>query len=504
MMVEKQLLKLPSNWVWARIGDVGEITSGYGFPKKYQGKTFGEIPFYKVMDISKTVTSGSYLLTNANNYVSYEDCQGLKATPLRNGTIVFAKIGEAIKLNRRAILSKDSLVDNNIMGIYPIKNILNKLFLYYYLLTVKLGDISQATTVPSIRKSDVEEIVIPIPPPSEQHRIVAKIEELFSDLDAGVEALKKAKVQLKLYRQAVLKAAFEGRLTAAWREAHGGDLEPASVILKKVREERKNASQASHKEFPVDAPTLHSLPEKWEWVSLGELVDSMQNGIYKPREFYSSDGVACLRMYNIENGEIVWKDIKRMVLSAEEIKQYKLKVDDILINRVNSRELVGKAAVIPDNIERCVYESKNIRMRVKNNYVKSKYINYWLRLFGQGYFNMNAQQVVGMASINQPQISAMPIPFSHPSEQYQIIEDVEFRFSILDSMEKGIDKGILQAGRLHQAILKKAFTGRLVSQDPEDELAAVLLERIKKERATQFSGKKPGRKASQKELNYGQ
>jgi type I restriction enzyme S subunit len=116
---------------------------------------------------------------------------------------------------------------------------------------------------------------------------------------------------------------------------------------------------------------------------------------------------------------------------------------------------------------------------------------------------MNAQQVVGMASINQQQISAMPVPFTNSFEQYQIVGEVDFHFSIMDSMEKGIDKGIVQAGRLRQAILKKAFTGKLVPQDPEDEPAAEWLKRIKKEKTGHPDRKKPGRRAIQRDLNYG-
>src|SRR5205807_5249262 len=108
---------------------------------------------------------------------------------------------------------------------------------------------------------------------------------------------------------------------------------------------------------------------------------------------------------NIEYGRIIWKDIKRMVLSAEEIREYQLKPGDLLVNRVNSRELVGKTAVFPKGLETSVYESKNIRVRLISELVNSAFVGYRLLLFGQRHFNLNSQQVVGMASISQPQIS---------------------------------------------------------------------------------------------------
>ena len=131
------------------------------------------------------------------------------------------------------------------------------------------------------------------------------------------------------------------------------------------------------------------LPPSWIWVSLDELSESMQNGIYKPSNFYDDNGIACLIMYNIENGEIVWKDIKRMILTDEEISQYELKAGDLLINRVNSRELVGKTAAISDNLGICVYESKNIRLRVYKHLVEYRLIAFYFRINGQKFFNQN-------------------------------------------------------------------------------------------------------------------
>ena len=192
-------------------------------------------------------------------------------------------------------------------------------------------------------------------------------------------------------------------------------------------------------------------------------------------------------MYNIEDGIIIWKDIKRMKLTPEEIKEYGLSADDILVNRVNSRELVGKSAVIPEGLEACVYESKNIRLRLNKNLVYSKYANYWFLYFGQKYFNRNAQQVVGMASINQVQLGSMPLPFCFLPEQQQIIQKIDNYFSIAEAAEKAIQPSLVLIEKLRQSILKEAFEGRLVSQDLKDEPAERLLERIKAERLTNKS-----------------
>ncbi|AKB19865.1 MULTISPECIES: hypothetical protein [unclassified Methanosarcina] len=111
-------------------------------------------------------------------------------------------------------------------------------------------------------------------------------------------------------------------------------------------------------EIPYEVPT------SWEWIRFGKIVESMMNGIYKHAKYYSEDGIGCLRMYNINGGEINLKDLKRMILTEDELKNYQLLSGDLLVNRVNSRELVGKAGVIRDFGEPLVFESKNIRVRL--------------------------------------------------------------------------------------------------------------------------------------------
>src|SRR4051812_8046354 len=106
-----------------------------------------------------------------------------------------------------------------------------------------------------------------------------------------------------------------------------------------------------------DVPRVTRRSNDWTWVTIGDIATSMKNGVYKSRDVYADDGVACLRMYNIDQGRIVWRDIKRMRLSEKDVQDFALEPGDILINRVNSRELVGKAAVIPSGLEPCVYES---------------------------------------------------------------------------------------------------------------------------------------------------
>ncbi len=219
---------------------------------------------------------------------------------------------------------------------------------------------------------------------------------------------------------------------------------------------------------------------------LGDVVVSMKNGIYKPANVYADDGVACLRMYNIEGGNIVWRDVKRMRLSAGEVSDYQLLPGDLLVNRVNSRELVGKSAVIPEWQEPVVFESKNIRVRLDTTVALPRFINYQLLLNGARHFSQNAQQVVGMASISQKQISEFSVVLPTIAQQTRIVAEIEKQFSRLDEAVANLKHVKANLKRYKAAVLKAAVEGKLTEewrkQHPDVEPAGKLLERILAER----------------------
>lgn len=481
--MEDRLPELPKGWVRARLEDISEINSGYGFPLIYQGKDYGEIPFFKVGDISKTILSGNVYLKEADNYVSREDCKKLKANPLKAGNIVFAKIGEAIKLNRRAILSQESLVDNNVMGIFPILQIANNLFAYYFLQTIKLGDLSRATTVPSIRKSDVEQIHFPLPPLPEQHRIVAKIEELFTKLDAGIEALKKIKAQLKRYRQAVLKYAFEGKLTEEWRKnvgAYGNPpIEPASALLERIKEQRKKEAKGKYKEMHlVDTSELPELPEGWVWSRIGDISGTIHYG-YTASAEADQVGPKILRITDIQDNSVDWESVPYCRIGDSEKGKYLLKEGDLVFARTGAT--VGKSFLIRGKIPETVFASYLIRIILEKNIDRA----YVYDFFQSNYYWSQIHK--GKLGIGQPNVNAqvlskiyIPLPSFH--EQNKIVEEIETRLSVADEVEKVVEQSFKQSGRLRQSILKQAFGGKLVPQDPSDEPAERLLERIKIEK----------------------
>ena len=154
-----------------KLDEVCRFYSGTGFPVAYQGKRDGELPFYKVGDIANNVAIGNVYLSLCNNYISRQEASEIRGSIIPKGTVVFAKIGEALKLNRRAITSCDCLIDNNAMGIAPMKELLRTEYFFYFMKQLKMQEHAETTTVPSVRRSKLEQVEIDVPSLDKQEEI---------------------------------------------------------------------------------------------------------------------------------------------------------------------------------------------------------------------------------------------------------------------------------------------------------------------------------------------
>lgn len=202
--------EVPENWVWVRLKHLVDFFSGSAFPNQYQGYNDLEIPFYKVGNLKDT--DSNYYIYSEENTISEEIRVKLKAKKVPKDTILFAKIGEAIRLNRRGLVPKPACIDNNLMGFKSNENILDNKLLLYWSLKEDFYKYSQATAVPSIRKSTLEAIAFPLPPLNEQKRIAEKLDNLLEKLENEKQLVLAAEEKLDLVKQSVLQKAFRGEL----------------------------------------------------------------------------------------------------------------------------------------------------------------------------------------------------------------------------------------------------------------------------------------------------
>jgi len=196
----------------AKLGEVAQIMPGYSFPATQTGCGDKAIPFFKVADLAQTNGYGSPYLSNAKHCISIDDHKSRRLKLLKRGSIIFAKTGEAIKLNRRAIVSKPSLIDNNMMGVISASSKLDNKYLYFFMLSVHLENLGRATTVPSVRKSDIAHISIPLPTVPEQLRIAGEIEDCFASVSVLKKGIRDSIRQSIQLQQSIFARAFAGKL----------------------------------------------------------------------------------------------------------------------------------------------------------------------------------------------------------------------------------------------------------------------------------------------------
>jgi type I restriction enzyme S subunit len=411
---------------------------------------------FKVGEISRAATAGEVFLRASGHYLSESHRKQLGGRVIPQGATVFAKVGAAIALDRRAIVAQDSLVDNNVMAVWSSQ--LDNRFVFRFMQTVRLGELSQATAIPSIRKSDVVRIPVPIPPPDEQRRIVDAIDELFSDLDAGEAALRDARRKLDRYRQSVLNAAVTGALTEAWREAHP-DVEPASKLLARVLE-----GSTPRPKRRIEPPAAHvaPLPESWIWTQVYEVGDVQLGRQRSPQHHTGEHMRPYLRVANVYEARIDTRDVKEMNFTPAEFETFKLTPGDILLNEGQSPELVGRPAMYNGEVEGACFQNTLVRFRAMPALDRRYALIYFLACLHNGRFRRLASQTVNIAHLGAGRFAEMEFPLPPLAEQATIVEEVERRLSVADAVAADVDAQLARSKRLRRSILQRAFEGRLV------------------------------------------
>jgi type I restriction enzyme S subunit len=329
----------------------------------------------------------------------------------------------------------------------------------------------QGTTVNSIETQRLLDYEIPLAPPEQQKAIVAEIEKQFSRLDEAVANLKRVKANLKRYKAAVLKAAVEGKLTEEWRKAHP-DVEPASELLKRILAERRAKWNGKGKYKEPKAPHIAasgSLPEGWTSATVEQVSSVVQYGS-SVKTSEDPTGIPVLRMGNIADGKLRFADLKYLPESHEEFPELLLDPGDVLFNRTNSAELVGKTAVYQGNPRLCSFASYLIRARLLNGYLPEFFAYYINSVFGRAWIASVVTQQVGQANVNGTKLQALIIPLPCFEEQQQIVAEVERRFSIIEELEAEVGADLQRSERFRQSLLQQAFQGQLVKKEATGKL----------------------------------
>lgn len=341
---------------------------------------------------------------------------------------------------------------------------------------------------------------IPLPPTAEQQRIADTLDELFSDLDAAVAALERVQQKLAHYRAAVLKAAVEGTLTAEWREQHPAT-ESASILLTRILAERRRRWEqeqlrkfaAAGKELPKDwrakykepvAPdtaNLPPLPERWCWATIDQLSSLVTSGSRGWKEFYAFSGAMFIRSQDIRTDRLSLAEIARVELPPNsEGTRTKVAKGDLLVTITGAN--VAKAALVEDELPDA-YVSQHVGLIRLIDSRLADYVHlYTVAPSGGRSQLLSLAYGAGKPGLNLNNLRELPIPLPPFNEQESVVEIAEDQLSVIEHIAADVETKLKSAHALRQSILRHAFTGQLVPQDPRDEPAAELLKRIAAER----------------------
>lgn len=413
---EDRPYEVPENWVWTKLGNIIKVSSG------------------KSLTSAKMISEGTIPVYGGNGVTGYHNDFNVEA-PI----IVIGRVG--FYCGSVHFIKENAWVTDNALIVFFSKDKIDINFLYWLLSTINLRKNDSSTAQPVISGSKIYKLEFPLPPLPEQQRIVEVIESLFVKLDAAKELVQNALDSFKNRKAAILHKAFGGELTAKWREENGVSF------------------------------------NEWEEKELDELCTSFQYGTSKKSE--TSGDVAVLRMGNMQGGEFIWDKLV-YTSDEEDIKKYLLKSGDVLFNRTNSPELVGKTSIYRGELP-AIFAGYLIRINYKACLI-GEYLNYVLNSpKARCYCNEVKSDGVNQSNINAKKLAQFKIPFCSLKEQQEIVR-------ILDNLlgneqrAKELCDVIEKIDLMKKAILAKAFRGELGTNNPDEESAVELLKEVLKEK----------------------
>lgn len=478
-----ELYQLPEGWVITHLGNIIEISK-----EKVDPKICSESVYIGLENIER----------DTGELISIGNSKSVKSTKARfqPGEILYGRLRPY--LNKIWLANCEGICSTDILVFLKNDYIDNK-FIFYRFLSKDFVNYStlnsKGVELPRVNYQTISKFAIPLPPLPEQYRIVEKIEEEFTRLNAGVSALKKAKALIPKYRQSVLKAAMCGDLTKEWRAEHP-DVESAEVLVERIKSEITVESKSKIK-FDQEFEDLITIPNTWQYIKIGNiaLVDTGTTPARKNNNYWKN-GTIPWATSGLLNEDYIYNTEEFVTEFA--LKETRLKIfpkGTLLIALYGEGKTRGKCSelMIESTINQAcaslqfINSGENVKGFVKWFLIKNYYD---IRKISSGGVQPN---------LNLTKIKSISLPLPPLPEQHEIVCEIERRFSVIDQMEKAVDDSLVKAERLRQSILKKAFEGRLVPQNPDDEPASVLLERIQAEKE-QRAAEEKARKKDLREL----
>lgn len=511
MSKEKDIF--PATWVNGKLGDLLDIRNGYAF--KSSSYTETGIPLVRQAQLGEgkiNLDKAKYL---PNSFLKeYQDFQVKKHDILigMSGSIGFPS----------EYLDERIALQNQRVGLLRFPNCYsaNKKFILYILehSQESLNEKGKGIAVKNVSAKQILELPLFIPPEQEQYRIAEKLDELFSELDVGVQELKTAQVKLKHYRQSLLKSAVEGALTQKWRndnkdkiEETGQELLKRILIERKQRWEQQQLAEFKEKDKkppknwqakypePVqpDTTDLPKLPDGWVWASVEQLGNVQLGRQRTPSKMKGDNPQKYIRAANITEKGINFEDVLKMDFTEKEIPVYQLHEGDLLLTEASgSPEHVGRPCIWPEVDD--VYCFQNTVIRFKPFGVSSHFAYMTFYAYQKLGKYIDVAGGVGINHLSAGKFSKIAVPLPSLSEQKALVELATSELDSLDRQSQAITHSLKQANAQRKNILKLAFSGELVPQNENDEPASLLLEAIKKEREEQAKQAKPKKKRQPK------
>ena len=464
---------VPAGWTHCALGEYLYLKNGFAFKStSYIEQGQNTAPIIRISDIDGRFSDDSSACHVKSEFLAsgFEVEKGDLLIAMSGATT--GKIG-IYKGNTPAY--QNQRVGNIKLINKDLGNLAFRNYLIHYLSADILKE-AYGGAQPNISGTAIENIQILLPPLAEQTRIAQKLDELLAQVDTLKARLDAIPALLKRFRQSTLAAAVSGRLTADWREGNPAEADSAAA----------NGVSQTQAKLQIENSNY-----AWPVVRLGSVARGFAYGSSSKSQ---SDGlVPVLRMGNIQSGKLDWSNL---VYSSDpkEIEKYLLEYDDVLFNRTNSPELVGKTSIYKGE-QKAIYAGYLIRVRCTEHLLPN-FLNYCLNsLQAKDYCWRVKTDGVSQSNINAKKLADFPMGLPTVQEQTEIVRRVEQLFAFTDQLEAKIKTAQARVNHLTQSILAKAFRGELVPQDPNDEPASELLARIKAQRATAPKAKR-GRKAS--------